>query len=73
MVDGMPRREPGTHARDPLRRHAEHNAITDQAAQLVQQPCALISMFIARNNGCQCSDCTWLRSALAVLREVARG
>jgi hypothetical protein len=63
--------EPGTHARDPLH-HAEHNAITDQAAQLLRDLPQLVAASFTGPR-CDCHLCWWHRSALALLREVARG
>jgi hypothetical protein len=58
--------EAGAHARDPLH-HAEHNAITDQAAQLLHEWEELT------NSGEYMAGREWEFRALAMLREVARG
>lgn len=60
------------HERDGDLNRTAHNAITDQAAQLL----ATVPHFIEQHDGgtgCACRDCAWTSSALAVLREVARG
>jgi hypothetical protein len=64
--------EPGAHARDPLH-HAEHNAITDQAAQLLADMPQIVSASFTTQPPCDCAMCWWIRSALAILREVAHG
>jgi hypothetical protein len=57
--------------------HTEHNAITDQAAQLVDSfdvfPDDFQVGYARTTSSCACPDCTWIKSAAAVLREVARG
>jgi hypothetical protein len=59
--------EPGAHARDPLR-HAEHDAITDQAAQLLYEYAAYMPDQVM-----ELPTAVWVRRAAAILREVARG
>lgn len=63
----------------PAARHArpgdlasqEQAAVSDQAAQLLAFPQPVI-VTLANSRSCNCPECQWLRSALALLAAVAR-